>query len=85
MTEKEQLQVLVDDLPDSEVHTVLRFVEFLRQEAADPLEQALRNAPFDDEPLTAAELAELEASGEDIQGGLTVSHEEARRLLLADS
>jgi hypothetical protein len=85
MTEKEQLRAMVEDLPEGEIHTVLRFVEFLRQETADPLEQALRNAPLDDEPLTAEELAELEASEGDLDEGRTVSHEEARRLLLADS
>lgn len=84
MTEKEQLRALVNDLPDSEVHTVLRFVEFLRQETVDPLGQALGSAPFDEEPLTAMEFAELEASEEDCREGRTVAHEEARRLLLAD-
>lgn len=29
MNERERLRALVDGLPDSEVHTALRFVEFL--------------------------------------------------------
>ena len=29
MTERERLRALVEDLPENEVHTALRFVEFL--------------------------------------------------------
>jgi hypothetical protein len=60
---------LVDDLPEPEVHTALRFVESLRQEAPDPVAQALRDAPTDDEPLTAEDLAELEEAERDRQEG----------------
>jgi len=30
MTERERLHALVDELPEDEVHTALRFMEFLR-------------------------------------------------------
>jgi hypothetical protein len=85
MTEKERLHTLVEDLPEPEVHAALRFVEYLRQEASDPVARALHEAAFDDEPLTAEDLAELEAAERDRQEGRVVSHEEARRELLRES
>ena len=81
MTEKERLLSLVDELPEREVHTALRFVEYLRQET-DPVARALREAPVDEEPLTQEDLAELEAAERDWQEGRIVSHDEARQELL---
>lgn len=85
MTEKERLHTLVEDLPEPEVHAALRFVESLRQKAADPVARALQEAPFDDEPLTAEDLVELEAAERDRQEGRVVPHDEARRELLRES
>lgn len=85
MTEKERLHSLVEDLPEPEVHAALRFVEYLRQEASDPVAEALQAAPLDDEPVTAEDLAELEAAERDRQEGRVVSHDEARRVLLRES
>jgi predicted transcriptional regulator len=85
MTEKERLHSLVEDLPEPEVHVALRFVEYLRRETSDPVARALEEAPFDDEPLTAEDLAELEAAERDRQEGRVVSHDEARRELLRES
>lgn len=84
MTEKERLHSLVEELPEPEVHAALRFVEYLRREAADPVARALREAPYDDEPLTADDLAELDAAELDRQEGRVVSHDEARRELLRE-
>jgi hypothetical protein len=84
MTEKERLHTLVDGLPEQEVHAALRFVEYLWQGASDPVAQALQNAPVDEEPLTAEDLAELEAGERDWQEGHVVSHDEARRELLRE-
>lgn len=84
MTEKERLHSLVEELPEPEVHAALRFMEYLRREATDPVARALREAPYDDEPLTAEDLADLEAAERDIQEGRVVSHEEARSVLLRE-
>lgn len=84
MTEKERLHSLVEELPEPEVHAALRFVEYLRREATDPVARALREAPYDDEPLTADDLAELGAAELDRQEGRVVSHDEARRKLLRE-
>jgi hypothetical protein len=75
MTEKERLHSLVEELPEPEVHAALRFVEYLRREAADAVARALREAPYDDEPLTADDLAELDAAELDRQEGRVVSHD----------
>lgn len=83
MTEKERLHSLVEELPEPEVHAA-RFVEYLRREATDPVARALREAPDDDEPLTAEALAELDAAELDRQEGRVDSHDEARRELLRD-
>jgi hypothetical protein len=82
MTEKERLLSLVEELPEPEVHAALRFVEYLRHEASDPVARALQEAPLDDEPLTAEDIEELEAAERDRQEGRTVSHHQVRRELL---
>lgn len=82
MTKKERLHHLVDELPEAEIHTALRFVEYLRQEASDPVTRALQEAPFDHEPLNPEDLKDLEAAELDWQEGRVVSHEDARRELL---
>ncbi len=84
MTEKERLHSLVEDLPEPEVHTALRFVEYLRREASDPVSRAFREAPFEDEPVTAEDLAELAAAEHDLREGRVVSHDDARRALLGE-
>lgn len=75
----------MEDLPEPEVHAALRFVEYLRREASDPVARALQEAPFDDEPVTAEDLAELEAAERDLRESRVVSHDEARRELLRES
>lgn len=85
MTEKERLQSLVEELAEPEVHAALRFVEYLRREASDPVARALREAPLDDESLTAEDIEELEAGERDRQEGRVVSHQQARRELLRGS
>lgn len=51
----------------------------------DPVARALRDAPFDDEPVTPGDLAALEVAEEDSREGRWVSHAEARRQLLRDA
>ena len=85
MTEKERLHLLVEELPEPEVHAALRFVEYLRRERQDPVARAIEEAPFDDEPLTADDLADLEAAECDRREGRVVSHDDARRELLRES
>lgn len=54
MTIKDELHRLVDELPQKELHGAKRFLEYLRN-MGDPLQQALMEAPEDDEPTTPEE------------------------------
>jgi hypothetical protein len=85
MTTREQLRVLVDSLPDSEVYAALRYLTYLNREAEDPVAQALHHAALDDEPLTADDLAAVEAAEQDLRAGRTLSHEDFLRQLQSDS
>ena len=84
MTERERLHALVDDLPEDEIHTTLRFVEHLRSPEDDPVLKALREAPFDDEPLTDEDLAALREAEEDEIHGRLIPHEEIRRRIFGE-
>jgi hypothetical protein len=69
VTGKEELHRLVDRLPDSEARAAVRYLEYLCDLGADPVLQALREAPVDEEPISAEEGAESEAAWEDyVQG-----------------
>jgi predicted transcriptional regulator len=85
MTERERLLTLAETLPEPEVHTAVRFLEYLNRELSDPVRTALENAPFDEEPLSSADLEALEEARRDLLEGRVVSHEEARKRLLAGS
>lgn len=84
MTERERLRVLVDDLPDNEVHAALRYVEYLRLSEEDPVWKALRDAPPDDEPVTSEDVAALDEAWEDVRQGRLVPHHEVRRSVLGE-
>ena len=61
MTIKERLHKLVDQLYDQEADEALRYIVQRRE---DPVIAAFRDAPEDDEPVTAADeqaLAEVQA------------------------
>ena len=80
MTVKERLHALVEGLPEGEAEAAVKFLEFLRQDAPDPVVRALRDAPFDDEPLTPEDLAALEEAERDLQEGCVVPDEDVRHL-----
>lgn len=81
MTERERLHLLIEKLPERDVHTALRFLEYLESTGSDPVLSALDKAPVDDEPLSAEDVQALEEAEEDRRQGRVVSHEEARRRL----
>jgi hypothetical protein len=78
MTTKERLHKLVDELSEAEADDALRYVAS-RHEAEDPMIAAFRDAPEDDEPLTAEEEAALDESHADVAAGRTVSLAEIKR------
>lgn len=54
---KQQIYSLVEQLPDAQADAVLAFVQVLRM---DPVSRALRFAPYDEEPITEEEQAEVD-------------------------
>jgi hypothetical protein len=76
MTAKERLHELVDELSEPEAKRALSLV---RKEHEDPMIVAFRDAPEDDEPLSAEEEAGLQESHADLAAGRTFSLEEIKR------
>jgi hypothetical protein len=65
MTTREALYRLIDELPESQLRDAEAYLEYLRSRAAeqaDALLATLQAAPSDDEPTTAEEDADAEAS-----------------------
>ena len=77
---KERLYRLVDQIPEGEVHTAERFLEYLMT-ADDPVLRALMNAPEDDEPVSAEEEEAVREALEDVAAGRMHSMEEVKREL----
>ena len=74
---KERLYRLVDQIPDGEVHTAERFLEYLAS-SDDPVLRALMSAPEDDEPLSDADREALEEGRRARAAGDVVTDEELR-------
>src|SRR5438045_1952860 len=102
MTTKEALYRLIDELPESELHTAEAFLEFLRSRSGtiqtppqsesddsvhplDPVEAAFLRAPYDDEPLTADDIAAIEEGWAEAARGETVPWDEVRARLFPDA
>jgi hypothetical protein len=77
---KERLYRLIDRIPEGEVHTAERFLEYLAS-SDDPLLRALMNAPADDEPLSDADREALEEGRRALEKGDVESHEELRKAI----
>jgi hypothetical protein len=78
---KEHLHQLVDALPDSEIQTATRYLEYLQFAASDPVRRALMAAPLDDEPETPEEAAAVAEAYAAIARGEVLSDEELQREL----
>jgi hypothetical protein len=64
MPTRDTLHQLIDELPESDLATAERFLQYLRA-TADPVLRALLEAPLDDEPETDDERCAVhEAPGE---------------------
>ncbi len=53
ISEKDHAHELIERLPDSQIATAVRFLEFM---LLDPVRRALATAPPDDEPVTEQDL-----------------------------
>lgn len=77
MTTREKAHKLLDELPESEVEPVLEFIVSRR---ADPLLQAIANAPEDDEPWTEEDETAVQESRDEIAAGVPlISLEDVKR------
>ena len=75
-TMREELRLLVDHIPDSDVATARKILRAL----LDPVELSLLLAPLDDEPLSEHEEAALaEAEYRERRGEPLIPHEEVLR------
>ena len=77
---KKDLKGIVDQLPESELQTARRFLEYLR-DTCDPVLQAFLKAPEDDVPETEEERAAVPEAYEALARGDVVSDEELKREL----
>jgi hypothetical protein len=80
MTRREHLHRLIDELPEDVVGAVQLFMEFVlfrrqRSDLTDPVLRTFMNAPADDEPLTAEDIAAIAEARADFTNGDTVSWE----------
>lgn len=82
MTAREALHALVEELPEAQLTPATRLLKNLRA-PQHPFARALDEAPWDDEPLTDADLLALEEAEDDEKAGRIFSHEEVLRRLQA--
>jgi hypothetical protein len=78
MVTRERVHQLIEELPDSELPVIERFLEERR---ADPVLRTLAEAPEDDEPLTPEDAAAIAEGVEALKRGETISQDELRRSL----
>jgi hypothetical protein len=80
MSARDSLHRLIDELPESELAAAERFLNYLRA-TADPVLQALLEAPPDDEPETDDERQAVQEAREELARGEVRTLEEVRREL----
>ena len=73
IADKQHAHELIERLPDSQIVTAVRFLEFMM---LDPVSRSLATAPLDDEPLTEEEEQALNASKEWFKHNQGISHDE---------
>jgi len=70
------LHDLVDRLPEDELPSAQRFLEYL---ATSPAYRAALAAPADDEPVTEADAEAISKARDDIRAGRVSSHDDVLR------
>ena len=71
----EHAHQMLDQLDPTQLAAVTHLLEVL----TDPVSRSLANAPFEVEPISAAEAAELEEAHAAIQRGEGIAHEDMLR------
>lgn len=72
---REHAHQMLDQLDPSQLAAVAHLLEVL----TGPVSRSLANAPFDTEPISAAEAAELDEAHAAIQRGEGIPHEDMLR------
>ena len=80
MTTKDSLKDLIDQLPDEELHTANRFMEYLR-DAGSLLLDVLLEAPEEADELNEETAAALREAELEVKAGDVVTHAELKREL----
>lgn len=73
---RDTLHDLVDRIPEEELPTAQRFLEYL---AVSPAYRAALSAPPDDEPLTEADVAAIARARDEVRAGKVIPHDEILR------
>jgi hypothetical protein len=76
-----RLHRLVDELPEGEISTAERFLEYVRNVGCDSVLQGFMQAPMDDEPLTAEEDGAIREAEAELARGEGIPWEEVRKNL----
>jgi glutamine synthetase len=71
-TEKHHAHELIERLPESQIATAVRFLEFM---LLDPVARTIANAPIDDEPVTEEEEKALAEAREWLKHNKGIPHE----------
>jgi hypothetical protein len=82
MTTREALHALVDRVPEDSLAAAERaLADIAEPRNVAPLRERLERAPYDDEPLTADDVATIERGKRSARAGDLLSREEAERFL----
>lgn len=77
---RNQVHQMLDLVPESYLPRVVDFIRSI----TDPVQLAMDNAPYDDEPLSEEELAQMQQSEKELAAGELLSWEEAMAQLGID-
>jgi len=69
MNKKEELYKIIDEIPEQELNSALRYLQYLRDIGEDPVIKALNSSAIDDEPLSEQEANASDESWNDYLDG----------------
>ncbi len=75
-TSRDKLNQIFEKLSEVELAEIIDFAEFINNKRQRELEESLKNAPIDDEPLTEEEIQAIKEGEEDLKAGRMSSAEE---------
>lgn len=79
MALRKAIRSLIRDVPDSELGTVKRFMEFVTEQTKTQERQPLESLPVDDEPMDERTPDAIRRGLGDMKNGRVVSHETLKK------